>query len=174
MHAIYLFFDALQAFLNAGGDVLWAILLVSICLWFLIVERMLFFKFDYPEQRNKLIEKWASREDKNSPQALSSRKCIISQAKVKMSKTLLIIKVLISLCPLLGLLGTVLGMIHVFDVMAVTGTGNIRAMSSGISQATIPTMAGMVISIAGLYFSRLIDERVNEETHHLADFLTYN
>ncbi len=174
MHAIYLFFDALQAFLNAGGDVLWAILLVSICLWFLIVERMLFFKFDYPEQRNKLIEKWASREDKNSPQALSIRKCIISQAKVKMSKTLLIIKVLISLCPLLGLLGTVLGMIHVFDVMAVTGTGNIRAMSSGISQATIPTMAGMVISIAGLYFSRLIDERINEETHHLADFLTYN
>ena len=78
---------------------------------------------------------------------------------------------LIKLCPLLGLLGTVTGMIHVFDVMAVTGTGNARAMASGISLATIPTMAGMVIAIAGLYFSKIIEERVSDETHHLADLL---
>ena len=174
MHTLTIVFDALRTFLNTGGDVLWGILLVSILLWYLIADRLLFFRFDYPEQRDKLLQQWASRTDKISPQALHIRKCIISQAKVRMSKTLLIIKMLIALCPLMGLLGTVLGMIHVFDVMAVTGTGNVRAMSSGISQATIPTMAGMIIAIAGLYFSRIIEERIDAETHHLADFLTYN
>ena len=90
-----------------------------------------------------------------------------------MGQSINIIKMLITLCPLLGLLGTVTGMIHVFDVMAVTGTGNTRAMAAGVSQATIPTMAGMVIAIAGLYFSKTIEERVSDESHHLADLLKY-
>ena len=63
------------------------------------------------------------------------------------------VKTLVALCPLLGLLGTVTGMIEVFDVMAIAGSGNARAMAAGVSKATIPTMAGMVAAISGLYFS---------------------
>jgi biopolymer transport protein ExbB len=99
---------------------------------------------------------------------------MISEAKLEMAKMTLIIKMLIALCPLMGLLGTVTGMIHVFDIMAVTGTGNARAMASGVSQATIPTMAGMVVAIAGLYFSRYIEDRTDDETHHLADLLKFH
>jgi len=47
-------------------------------------------------------------------------------------------------------------------------------MASGISKATITTMAGMVIAISGLYFSKLIEERVSDESHHLADLLKYH
>jgi len=112
--------------------------------------------------------------DKKSQRALYIREGIISEARISMEKTVTIIKMLVALCPLLGLLGTVTGMIHVFDVMAVTGTGNARAMASGVSQATIPTMAGMVVAIAGLYFSKLIEQRVSEETHHLTDLLQYH
>ncbi len=168
------FFDPLQQFLNIGGDVLWIILWVSICLWSLIVERLLFFRQTYPGKREQWIELWEKRVDKSSQHALYIRQCIISEAKISMGKTVPIIKMLVALCPLLGLLGTVTGMIHVFDVMAVTGTGNARAMASGVSQATIPTMAGMVIAIAGLYFSKLIEQRVSEETHHLSDLLQYH
>ena len=168
------FFDSIQQFLNAGGDVLWIILWTSICLWCLIVERLLYFKFIYPKHRELWINQWGGRANKYSQQALFIRQCIISEAKISMGKTVPIIKMLIALCPLLGLLGTVTGMIHVFDVMAVTGSGNARAMASGVSQATIPTMAGMVIAIAGLYFSKLIEQRVSDETHHLTDVLTYH
>jgi len=168
------FFDSIQQFLNAGGDVLWVILWTSICLWCLIVERLLFFKYSYPKHRELWINQWEGRANKYSKQALFIRDCIISEARISMGKTVPIIKMLIALCPLLGLLGTVTGMIHVFDVMAVTGTGNARAMASGVSQATIPTMAGMVIAIAGLYFSKLIEQRVSEETHHLTDLLKYD
>ncbi|KAF3978404.1 MAG: MotA/TolQ/ExbB proton channel family protein [Methylococcales symbiont of Iophon sp. n. MRB-2018] len=168
------FFDSIQQFLNSGGNVLWVILWVSMGLWCLIIERLLYFRQTYPIQRERWLQQWQCRTDKNSADALSIRECIISEAKISMTKTIPIISMLVALCPLLGLLGTVTGMIHVFDVMAVTGTGNARAMASGVSQATIPTMAGMVIAISGLYFSKLIEQKVNKETHHLTDLLQYH
>ncbi|MGR9051447.1 MAG: MotA/TolQ/ExbB proton channel family protein [Gammaproteobacteria bacterium] len=173
MEAVFDFFEAVGGFLDSGGPVLKVILGVSVCLWCLIAERLIYFKLDYPEQRRKWLEHWQARADKSSAHAHYIRSYIISDANLSMSRTLPLIKMFISLCPLLGLLGTVTGMIHVFDVMAITGTGNARAMASGISLATIPTMAGMVIAIAGLYFGKIIEEKVNDETRHLADLLTF-
>lgn len=173
MEAVSDLFSAIGTFLDSGGPVLKVILVVSVCLWSLIAERLLYFKLNYLEHRQIWLEQWNSRDDKSSAHAHYVRTSIISDAKMTLGKTLPIIKMLITLCPLLGLLGTVTGMIHVFDVMAVTGTGNARAMASGISLATIPTMAGMVIAIAGLYFSKIIEEKVNDETHHLADLLKF-
>jgi biopolymer transport protein ExbB len=57
----------------------------------------------------------------------------------------------------LGLLGTVTGMIQVFDVVAVLGTGNARALASGITMATLPTMVGMTVSIIGLLLFALLN-----------------
>jgi len=168
------FFEDIRNFLYSGGDVLWLILIVAICLWCLIIERLIFFKQNYPVLRENCLNRWEMRDDKNSAYALFIRQALISEVLQQMNRSVATIKVLITLCPLLGLLGTVTGMIHVFDVMAVTGTGNARAMASGVSQATIPTMAGMVIAIAGLYFSKLIEERVSDESHHLADLLKYH
>ena len=60
----------------------------------------------------------------------------------------------------MGLLGTVTGMVAVFEVMAEVGTGNARLMASGISMATIPTMAGMVGALSGIFVSRVLEIRV--------------
>lgn len=168
------FFDSIRQFLDSGGTVLWAILWLSIILWCLIVERLLYFKQGYPKQRKIWVDQWQSRTDKNSQRALFIRECIICEAKISMNQSVPIIAMLVGLSPLLGLLGTVTGMIQVFDVMAVTGSGNARAMAAGVSQATLPTMAGMVIAITGLYFSKLLEQKVREETHHLTDLLQYH
>jgi len=168
------FMGDINAFLQSGGKVLWIILGVAIFLWCLIVERLLFFKLNYPMIRTACLEHWNQRLDRHSAYALFIRKSMISEIQIQMNYSVSLIKILIAICPLLGLLGTVTGMIHVFDVLAITGTGNARAMASGVSQATIPTMAGMVIAIAGLYFSKLIEERVSDEVHHLADLLKYH
>ena len=69
---------------------------------------------------------------------------------------------LIALCPMLGLLGTVYGMIEVFEVLSFLGTGNPRAMSSGVAKATIPTMASMVITLFGLYFRQDLGNRIDK------------
>jgi biopolymer transport protein ExbB len=74
---------------------------------------------------------------------------------------------LIGMCPMLGLLGTVYGMIEVFEVLSFLGTGNPRAMSSGVAKATIPTMASMVITLFGLYFRQDLTHRLNKATEQM-------
>ena len=72
---------------------------------------------------------------------------------------------------MLGLLGTVTGMIEVFDVMAIAGSGNVRGMAGGISKATLPTMAGMVAALSGLIFSVQLERRARREGRLMADRL---
>lgn len=101
------------------------------------------------------------------------RQEIVSRQDIENKKGLPIVKALIALCPLLGLLGTVVGMIQVFDILAVTGTGSPRAMASGISKATIPTLAGMVASLSGLFFSSRLDHLAKVTTQKLEDKLKH-
>lgn len=168
------FAETVRIFIDTGGPVIWGILALSIVLWSLIAERFIFFQFVYPNTADNWKRIWRKRSDRNSWRARAIRESIISESNSVLHKTLPIIKTLIALCPLLGLLGTVTGMIHVFDVMSITGTGNTRAMASGVSRATIPTMAGMVIAIPGLYFSRVIESRAEDEGHRLADQLRFD
>jgi len=63
-------------------------------------------------------------------------------------------------------------MIAVFDVMALTGTGYARLMASGISMATIPTMAGMVTALSGLYFGSLFEGKAKKAKAYIEDEMT--
>ena len=83
-----------------------------------------------------------------------------------------VVQTLVALCPLLGLMGTVTGMITVFDVMALSGSGNARSMAAGVSKATIPTMAGMVGALSGVFLVTLLTRRVEREVENLEDALT--
>jgi biopolymer transport protein ExbB len=69
-------------------------------------------------------------------------------------------------------MGTVTGMIEVFDVMALSGSGNARSMASGVSKATIPTMAGMVGALSGVFLVTVLNQKVNREVEDLEDNLT--
>ena len=73
--------------------------------------------------------------------------------------------------PLLGLLGTVWGMVQVFEIMTVFGTGNARLMAGGVSQATIPTMSGLVAALSGLYLSAWLRQRAKRKMEELEDAL---
>ena len=82
------------------------------------------------------------------------------------------IQPLVALCPLLGLMGTVTGMIRVFEVMAFAGSGNVRSMADGVSSATIPTMAGMVGALSGVLVVTVLTRRSEREVGLLEDSLT--
>ena len=69
-------------------------------------------------------------------------------------------------------MGTVTGMIEVFDVMAISGTGNARSMAAGVSKATIPTMAGMVGALSGVFLVTIISRAVANRVESLEDQLT--
>ena len=75
--------------------------------------------------------------------------------------------------PLLGLLGTVLGMIKVFNIIEQLGVGQAKALSGGISEALITTAAGLIIGIPALIFYNLLSARAENlildiERHVLA------
>ena len=70
-----------------------------------------------------------------------------------------------------GLLGTVTGMIKTFEVMTAFGTGNVRGMADGISQALITTMAGLMTALAGMYFAGDLRARIDRETQRLREHL---
>ena len=165
------FFEVIRDFMDQGGGVLWLILLTLVLLWSLIFERYLFYKRDFPKYKNNLVEQWSARKDKSSWYAQKIREATISRVRTDLRKNIPMIKTLVALCPLLGLLGTVTGMIAVFDVMAETGTGNARLMASGISMATIPTMSGMVAALSGLYFGSLLESRAKKENQKIAEAL---
>lgn len=156
-------FSSLTDFLNTGGNVLWVIFFVSFWLWCVIFERYWFFYREYRPLRKRNIEAWQARTDKSSWFAEQHRRQLLSELDCQMLRHLKLIPALIALLPMLGLLGTVTGMIQVFEVMAYLGSGNPRAMANGVSAATIPTMAGMVISLIAIPFATELDRRYKRE-----------
>lgn len=166
--------EVIRDFLESGGHVLLLILFATLLLWTLIVERYWYLWKVHPVESDELIASWGARADKSSWKAHKIREAIIAKKALKLNQTIGFIKTLVAVCPLLGLMGTVTGMISVFEVMAVTGTGNARLMASGISMATIPTMAGMVAALSGLYFGSRLEQRATAETHKFSDRLPYH
>ena len=160
-----------QAFLETGGGVLNFIGLVTVVMWTLMLERFYYFYRVFPGVADGVQREWEVREDHRSWAAHQIRRLKVSELRMQLEDGLAYIRVLVALCPLLGLLGTVTGMIEVFDVMAVAGSGNAKAMAGGVSKATIPTMAGMVAAISGLIFSVPLERRAKSEIERVADEL---
>jgi len=160
---------SVRGFLETGGDVLFLIGLVTLVMWTLMLERFWYFWWLHPAAAAEVIDEWNARPDRASWNAHQIRRLLISRIKLRLGSGLVMIQTLVAVCPLLGLLGTVTGMIEVFDVMAVAGSGNARAMASGVSRATIPTMAGMVAALSGLIFSAQIEKHVEGESQRVAD-----
>ena len=77
---------------------------------------------------------------------------------------------LASIAPLLGLLGTVQGMIVTFDAIAVYGTGNPGALANGIAEALITTQSGLFVSIPGLFMAAFLRRRVLRIAQRLNEF----
>ena len=158
-------------FMETGGWVLSAIAVVTFLMWMLIVERYWYLFMVHPDRVRSTVARWQSRSDKTSWEAHQIRRALISGVALDVKRGVPIIKTLVALCPLFGLLGTVTGMIEVFDVMAVSGSGNARAMASGVSRATIPTMAGMVASLSGFIFSVQLERRAAREAELVSETL---
>lgn len=168
MNEIYINF---LAFMEQGGNVLWAILAVTFLMWTLIFERFWYFQSEHKHLVREAAERWESRPERRSWSAHQIREAIISEASDRIVGSLPLIQTCVALCPLLGLLGTVTGMIAVFDAMATQG-GNARSMAAGVSMATIPTMSGMVASLSGVVGSTILKRKIDYETELFQDHLT--
>ncbi|MEM8935380.1 MAG: MotA/TolQ/ExbB proton channel family protein [Pseudomonadota bacterium] len=164
-------FDAIRDFLQAGGNVLVIIMVTTAFMWALIIERLIYWTTAHAGSVKRADRAWSARSDHKSWYAHAVRERLISEATQDASRFNNVIRALVAVTPLLGLLGTVTGMVEVFDVMATTGSSNARLMAAGISKATIPTMAGLVASLSGLIFINAFDRQVEKASHRVSDNL---
>lgn len=146
-----------QHLLEVGGPVLRAILAVSIVLWTIIIERFWYIHRIHPAVADEVAADWDGFPDKDSWGAQAIRRMWISQLSMRMDRGLAMIRALVSVCPLLGLLRTTTGMVHVYEVMAIAGNGEPRMMADGVSQAMVTTMAGLVVALSGIFFSTRLE-----------------
>ena len=165
---------SVRDFIELGGNVLWGIMFVLFLMWTLIFERLWYLYRVYPARKRAVVSEWEDRADTTSWYAKRIRESLVSEASLALKRNVGVIKALIAICPLLGLLGTVTGMIAVFDVMTYSGGGNARAMAGGVSMATVPTMAGMVAALSGVYFGTWLEHKAQTETEKLEDLLQHH
>lgn len=164
-------FESIRDFTETGGTVLLVIGGLIFVMWILILERILYVSIGHKQFVKQTIAQWNARQERSSWNAEQIRQAMISRVSLKLRFSLPIIQALVALCPLLGLMGTVTGMIQVFDVMAISGGGNARSMAAGVSQATVPTMAGMVGALSGVFASTWLTRTAKTERIHLEDAL---
>lgn len=170
----FTFLDMLSSvslFMEKGGPVLWVIAWLLLIKWSLVFERIWYLNSTHKANVKATLAAWNARSDTKSWSAHQIRTMMISQISLDVKNTLPIIEVLVTICPLLGLIDTVTGMIEVFFVMAVSGGGDAKSMAGGVSKATIPTMAGMVGAISGIFASNYLKAKVDRDLELLEDHL---
>lgn len=187
----------LQAYLVAGGVVMLPLLVISIIMWILIINRMFFFRrlnrknmsreragryiqegqIPHPRDYKGAIAMLVTEFQARRTGSVTIDRHILDETVMsvvsKLDDNLTIIGVLAKVSPLLGLLGTVTGMITTFDIISVFGAGNARAMAGGISEALITTQTGLIIAIPGLYAHNFLTRRAENLKRRVASVGMY-
>jgi biopolymer transport protein ExbB len=158
---------------NQGGPFVIWIFSAGVLMWALIIERYWYFARILPKQAAQLQAQWLARSDRTSWCARQIRTAMISRLNGAMTTGFPVMQVLVPMSPLLGLIGTVSGMLEVFDSMALRGSADARSMASGVSAAMICTMTGLAVSITGLYPVHYFRTRAVRETELLGDKLSF-
>ena len=161
--------DFAYRLLNSGGLVIAALLLVSLVMWTLILYRLLILGSlgGGKKIRQSMARDFSGRQTGDCRLDRKIADELVQTTLLPLDRGLCAIGVLAAIAPLLGLLGTVLGMISTFDVITLYGTGNARALSSGISKALVTTQAGLLVAIPGLYMQGVLSrmaERLAQQT----------
>lgn len=166
-------YTAIREMVAEGGPVVIWIMIACVVMWTLVFERWWYFSRVLPREAAWMLERWNARTDRHSWLSRQMRQAMISRLNVGMTSNLTLLRVLVPLCPLLGLLGTVSGMLNVFDSMAARGSADARAMATGVSEAMICTMTGLAVSITGLYPVYYFGARARRETELLSDRFSF-
>lgn len=176
-----------------GGWMMWPLLLVSIIVTAIIIERLLFYSVcRFPPrqlapllenavqgnpgpllailQGNRMTRRFAELTQSAKPRKEAAVRIEGEAIIRKMERYLPTLRVLARLAPMLGLLGTVWGMIITFSQIADTQAGvNMTQLADGIWQALLTTAAGLLIAIPALFFLHQFQNRVDNTAHALTE-----
>ncbi|MEA2118435.1 MotA/TolQ/ExbB proton channel family protein [Halovibrio sp. HP20-50] len=171
MATLPLWLEPVERLVEAGGVVLVVLAVVAVLVFAMAMERWWYYRITWRIARRQLLRRWAARSDHTSWSARTLRHVWAQALVARLRKPLPWLKLLVALCPLLGLLGTVTGMISVFDSLSLSETHQARAMADGVARATLPTLTGMAIAVVGLLFISRLEHVIRREDQRLHDRL---
>jgi biopolymer transport protein ExbB len=176
-------------YLRQGGWVMIPMVALSLGVWGLILERWLFFRDMEREDPGtsglpcggSLPPAAASRlcapvlrawgRQRSGEAALDGRILDLHamRQRKRLHRSLGLIAALAAAAPLLGLFGTVTGMIGTFEAITFFGTGNAKALAAGISEALVTTQSGLLVGIPGLFMARLMSQKARRLQNRLEE-----
>jgi len=187
-------FALFSTVMERGGVLMWPLLLCSLLSVTVIVERTIFW-FRERRRKNGRLENWMLKQVAEgkfeeivsmSPDELTAggraiRECVVNrdlgmlasfevaaQEEVeRMKRGLSVLDTIITLSPLLGILGTVVGIIESFNMLGAMGIENPRAVTAGIAQALLTTAFGLLVAIVTLIPYNVFVFRVERAVSHL-------
>lgn len=157
------FYDALLIFLDKGGVVLYPLFILTFILWVLLIDRYVYFYFYAKKFKQTLLKKFEEQKNRYGSYEIFIQNDLKKEYELKLFANQKLIQTLYMLAPLIGLLGTVLGMIHIFDIIAITGNSSAKSLSNGVAMATIPTLCGIVIVVSSIFFIKKYELKANKE-----------
>jgi biopolymer transport protein ExbB len=183
-----------------GGVIMWPLLACSVVALAVVVERLFFWLIISQRKNQNLINRIftlteqgefdiAIQEGQSSPclvcriliGGLSHRNYGLTQSLEaaamqeieKMKHRLSVLDTIITLAPLLGILGTVSGIIVSFDLLGSAGIEDPKAVTGGIAQALITTATGLAIAIVALLPYNALTRKVDTVTRYLEQLVTF-
>jgi biopolymer transport protein ExbB len=161
------FYDAILIFLDKGGIVLYPLFFLTLFIWVLLLDRYMFLYFYAKKAKVAIQNEYAEQKEKFGTYQIYIENSLREKFKEQLFTNKNLIRVLYTMAPLIGLLGTVLGMIEIFDTIAVTGSSSAKSLSNGVALATIPTLCGMVIVVSSIFFIKKYEQKANYEIINL-------
>ena len=139
-----------------GGVIIYFLFAVAFMMLFVIIQKFLYIRFFkvFSFQKSEFLTNqpiWIQENIKSN---------LINQITFQLNKNVDFLSFLVKVASLLGLLGTIIGMIDVFELIS-NGQQELDFIAFGISKATIPTFVGMAISIVGLMFLFFLKKAIN-------------
>lgn len=119
-----------------------------------------------------IIEEVARVKDQDASHQIETINAAGRREVEKMERGLVVLEIVANISPLIGLLGTVLGMVTVFDAITAQGLGNPQVLSAGISKALVTTVAGLCVAIPALAFHSYLSKQVQSYAIDMHDLAT--
>lgn len=188
LESILIYWNQFIFFMNSGGAIMWVLFFLNLLLWYGLGYRFLTLKRGTMGNVRRLIEKHEKRGDekvfvglldyavKDALIAAKSAKSIMAKPREYIydalfpyskiiSKYSTLVKTIVMLAPLVGLLGTVIGMIETFDALqssSMFSQGD--SIAGGISKALFTTELGLVVAVPGLIIGKILDKKEEQFT----------
>lgn len=171
MNTLFMIQNAFMSVFEKGGTVLILFFFLYLLVAFLASEKYFYFKYHFKKDFEQFKQNTLAITAPNDFLFDAKLMMEASRLKVKVNRNFEVLKMLVAVCPLMGLLGTVTGMVGVFDILAISGSNDARAMASGISRATVPTMAGMLGALCGLLVVKFLKDDSLKAILDINDYL---